>query len=83
VPKLYEGELPEPAGDEDEEYDSGHDNADDTHDGGDRHFCAGGLKCEGKAVWKGKNKTVKSKVRKRTMCCFKAWQIQDEIHGAV
>ena len=40
VTKLDEGELPEPACDEDEEYDSGHDNADDTHEGCDRHFCA-------------------------------------------
>ena len=43
VAKLYEGEIPEPACDQDDKYDSGHDNADDTHDGGDRHFCAGWL----------------------------------------
>ena len=42
-----------------------------------------GLKWEGKAVWKGEDKTVKSKGRKSKLCCFKAWQIQDEIHGAV
>ena len=32
----------------------------------------GGLKCEGKAVWKGENKAVKSKVRKKEKCEFKA-----------
>ena len=43
VAPLYEGELAEPAGDEDEEYDSGHDSAEDTQEAGDRHFCAGWL----------------------------------------
>ena len=41
VAKLCEGELPEPTCDEDDEYDSGHDNADDTQEGGHRHFCVG------------------------------------------
>jgi len=35
----------------------------------------GGLKCEGKALWKGENRTVKSKVRKKKMCYFKAWLV--------
>ena len=50
VTKLDEGELPEPACDEDEEYDSGHDNADDTHEGGDRHFCAWWLEVWGQGT---------------------------------
>ena len=52
VAKLYEGEFPEQACDEDDEYDSGHDNADNTHEGGDRHFCAGWLEVRGQGSLK-------------------------------
>jgi hypothetical protein len=45
--KLYEGELPEPACDEDEEHDSGHDNANDAQEPGDRNFRAWWLEVRG------------------------------------
>jgi hypothetical protein len=40
----------------------------------------GGLKCEGKAVWRGENKIVKSKVGKKK-CYSKAWLVVAVLPG--